>query len=187
MQDGERLRKQVDEMTLRAEIRATVSEDHRDIATKRIVVAEREIQKLRLMMEVFTMGERLLREKKKQIHEGDKNPTETALEGLDAAINNVVSLGVEAKRALNHNEGARMALSAMETTLQENATAATSRARGMAVQGERAIQVAESRNISKKAQEGAQNVEQAPSMLSPTPHAEGPIFSGALVKPSSTP
>lgn len=166
MQDGNRLREQVSEMTMRAEVRAAVAKDHQKIVVERKIQADREIQKLRLLANVFAMGEQLLRQKKKQLFDEGETPTETELGGLEDAITNVVRLGQEAQRALSHNEGALGALTAMETTFQQQALEATSRARGMETQGQRAIDIADSRPVSQTAQGAAQSLEEVPLISS---------------------
>jgi hypothetical protein len=162
MPDGNRLREQVDEMTMRAEVSAAVATDHQKIATERQDLANRELQKLRLLVEVFAMGEKVLRQKQKNLLESGETPTELALGGLEDAITNVVGLAQQAQRHISHNEGAVAALQAMEETFRQKAQQATSRARGMDVVGKRAIGVAESRNLPQTAQGGSQSPEQTP-------------------------
>lgn len=143
-------------MTMRAEVRAAVAEDHKKLVLERRAAAEREIQKLRHMIEVFSMGEQLLRQRQKTLLEGEKPPTEIALGGIEDAITNMGNLSQQASRAISHNEGALAALAALEQTFQEKAQEATSRARGMAVQGARAVGVAERREESRAAQEATE-------------------------------
>jgi len=156
MQNADRLKDQVGEMSLRHEMRAHVCEEHLELTSERKNQAEREVQKLRLMIDVFSMGERLLHEKKAQLLQKEEGPpSKTALGGLEDAVANLVALGKQASRAVSHNEGAAAALSAMETTIQTKATAATARGRGLAVQGARAIGVAERRDEGQQAHEAA--------------------------------
>ena len=162
MPDGDRLREQVDDMTLRAEVSAAVAKDHQKITIDRQDLANRELQKLRLLVEVFAMGEQVLRQKQKSLLESDETPTEIALGGLEDAITNVLGLAKQAQRHISHNEGAVAALKAMEETLRQKAQEATSRARGMDVVGNRAIGVAESRNPPQTAQGEPQSPEHAP-------------------------
>jgi chromosome segregation ATPase len=166
MPDGTRLREQVDEMTVRAEARAAAADEHQQIAAQRMETAERELQKLRLMTEVFAMGERLLLQKKKQILEGETPPTERQLGGLEDAITNVVELAQQAHRYISHNEGALAALNAMQVTLEQKAQEATARARGLTMQAERALGSADSAPAPQTAQEGAQGSEAPPLVTS---------------------
>ena len=155
MQDADRLREQVEEMTVRAEARAAVSEDYQKIVIERRSIVEREVHKLRHMIEVFSMGEQLLRQRQKTLLEPktpDISPTEIALGGIEDAILNMGTLSQQASRAISHNEGALAALSALEQMFQQKAQEAISRARGMAVQGARATGVAERREESRAAQ-----------------------------------
>ena len=161
MPDGNRLREQVDEMALRAEVGAVVAEDHLKIALDRQNLADRELQKLRLLIEVFSMGEQLLRQKQKQVVEGEETPSEIALGGLEDAITNVVGLAKQAERHISHNEGALAALKAMGDTFRQKAQDATARARGLDVVGKRAIGVAESRSDPETAQGASETPEPA--------------------------
>jgi len=156
MQDADRLREQVGEMATRAEARAAVAQDHRELVQERRAVAEREILKLRHMLDVFAMSERVLRQRKSEMQEQEEPPSELELGGLDDAITNVVNLGQQAQRAITHNEGASAALGALDQTFEQRAQEATARARGMAVQGSRAVGVAERREMSRAAQEASQ-------------------------------
>jgi len=162
MPDGNRLREQVDDMTMRAEVSAAVAKDHQKITIDRQNLANRELQKLRLLAGVFAMGEQVLRQKQKSLLEGDETPNEIALGGLEDAIVNVLGLAKQADRHISHNEGAVAALQAMEETFRQKAQDATSRARGMGVVGKRAIGVAESRNPPQTAQGAPQSLDQTP-------------------------
>ena len=180
MPDATRLREQVDEMTMRAEVSAAVAKDHQKIAAERQDLANRELQKLRLLVDVFAMGEQILRQKQRSLLEGDEKPTEIALGGLEDAITNVLGLAKQAQRHISHNEGAVAALKAMEETFRQKAQEATSRARGMDVVGKRAIGVAESRGLPQTAQEAAQSPEQAPLASSAEGFGIGSGFLNAI-------
>jgi len=160
MQDADRLREQVDEMTTRAETRAAVTQDHRELVQERRTVAEREILKLRHMLDVFAMGERVLRQRKSDMEKQEESPSDLELGGLDDALTNLVNLGQQAQRAITHNEGASAALGALDQTFEQRAQEATARARGMAVQGPRAVGVAERREMSRAAQKASQDSEE---------------------------
>jgi len=166
MPDETRLREQVDEMTMRAEVGAAVATEHQKIASERQDLANRELQKLRLLVDVFAMGEQVLRQKQKSLLEGDEKPTEIALGGLEDAITNVLGLAKQAQHHISHNEGALAALKAMEETLRQKAQEATSRARGMDMVGKRALGARESRNPPQNAQGASQSLEQAPLVSS---------------------
>ena len=83
--------------------------------------------------------------------------------------------------AMYRNEGSFMALSAMEETLDKKRVEATARARGLVVQGQRAVGVAASRTgapATGAAQEGAQSV------LSSLQNIQGP---GSAKEPMGSP
>ena len=183
MPDGNRLREQVDDMTLRAEVSAAAAQEYQKITIDRQNLANRELQKLRLLADVFAMGEQVLRQKQKSLLESDEKPTEIALGGLEDAIVNVQGLAKQAQRHISHNEGAVAALSAMEETLRQKAQDATSRARGMDVVGKRAIGVAESRNPPQTAQGAPQSLEQTP--LASSAEGVSPVSGFLDVTPNS--
>ena len=145
MQDADRLREQVGEMTLRAEVRAQAANDHKEMVLERRKASQREIHKLRFMLEVFAIGERMIHEKKGQLLGGEEETDEIVLGALDDAAGNLGELAKQAQQHVSRNEGALSALQAVEESLAQKATEATARARGMAVQGERAVGVAERR------------------------------------------
>lgn len=145
MQDAKRVQEQVDEMALRAETKAGVAEDHRKIATERKELAERELTKFRLMHEIFTLGQQVLAQRKEGFANAEEPPSQAVRDGLDEAVKNMAALQEQSKEALLRNEGSFSAFSAFEETLKNEAVAATARVRGLAVQGERAVGVAESR------------------------------------------
>jgi len=130
---------------MRAEVRADVSEAHRKIATERKTLAERELVKFKFLLEIFTMGQSILDQRKKNLVEAEEPPTEVTLEGLDGALKNLEDLERQAQGAINRHEGAFHAFLAFEETLHQEFMTARSRARGLEVQGERAVKVAESR------------------------------------------
>lgn len=166
MQDAERLREQVEEMTLRAEVRAQAANDHKEIVLERRNASEREIQKLRLMLEVFSIGERMLLEKKQSLLQEEEPPGEAALGAIDDAVKNLGDLAKQATQHLSRNEGVLSALQALEEALAQKVQEATVRARGMAVQGERAIGVAERREEGRAAQEASQSATETPMVAS---------------------
>ena len=145
MQDGTRLREQVDEQKLRAETQAGVAENHRKIATERKEFAERDLAKFRFMMEIFTLGQQVLAQRKQSFETAEETPSKAVQEGLEEAGKNLVGLQEQAKEGILRQEGSLSALSGLEETLKQEAIMATSRARGLAVSGERAVAVAESR------------------------------------------
>jgi len=145
MQDAGRVQEQMDEMVLRAQMRASVTKDHKKIATDRKAVAERELMKFRFMHEVFTMGEQILIQRRSQLTQADPVPGKAVFDGLEDAIQNLQGLQKQAQDAITRSDGAFQALSAFEQTLEQEAVEATARARGIEAQSQKAIAVAETR------------------------------------------
>lgn len=145
MQDGKRVQEQVDEMALRAEMRALIAKDHRNVAAERKEATETELAKFKALSEVFTMGQELLAQRKKQLEEAETPPPSRIFDGLLEATRNLELLDRQAQDAILRHEGAFQAFSDFEENLNKEFLAATSRSRGMEVTGARAVAVAESR------------------------------------------
>lgn len=145
MPDADRVREQVEEMKNGAEITASVADRHREIAVERKAIADREVNKMALMLEVFTMGEQALVHRKQQLIEAEEKPAQEALTALDDALANVRVLQKQAQKAITHNEGASMTLDAMAETFAREAQEATGRARSAQARGAKAVEVAERR------------------------------------------
>jgi len=161
MQDANRIKEQVDEMTLKAEVRAVVAEDHRQIALQRRDAAERELAKFRALRESFTFGEQILLQRRQQLLDQQPPPTAPVLEGLAAAIEQLQGLQKQAQDMVLKHEGAFQAFQAFEETFRQQGIEATSRARGMDVQGDRAVGVAERREEGQEASETGEETSEA--------------------------
>ena len=159
MQDAKRIKEQVDETTMKAEVRAAVAEDHRKIAVERRDLAERELAKFRALHESFTVGEQLLLQRRKQLLEQEQPPGIPVLEGIVMAVEQLQGLQKQAQEMVLKHEGAFMAFQAFEETFKQQGIQATSRARGMEVQGERAVDVAERREEAAPPAEGGEKIE----------------------------
>ncbi|UCG16534.1 MAG: hypothetical protein JSV19_00555 [Phycisphaerales bacterium] len=169
MQDVKRIQDQVDEIALKAEVRASVAEDHRQIALQRRDTAERELAKFRALHESFTVGEQLLLQRRQQLLAQEQPPGPPVLEGIVGAIEQLQNLQKQAQEMILKHEGAFMAFQAFEETFREQQVQATSRARGMEVQGARAVGVAERREEGEEASEATEEPPEATEEPSPEP------------------
>ena len=168
MQDAKKIREQVDEMTLRAEVKATVTQEHRQILVQRKTEIERELTKMKLLHEMFGISQRLLEQRAVQLQQAEQVPSAAVLEGLTAAKIELGRLEGQAKEAVMRHDGAFMALNAMDESLRQEEMQATSRARGLPVQGERLVQMAQSASGEIETPEAPQESPQ-PSSTSPKP------------------
>jgi hypothetical protein len=142
MQDAKRLEEQVNEMTLKAEVRAAVAEDHRKMALQRRDTAERELAKFRSLHESFTVGEQLLLQRRQQLLNQDPQPGAPIFEGIVAATEQLQALQKQAQDMILKHEGAYQAFQVFEETFRQQGIEATSRGRGIEVQGQKAVDVA---------------------------------------------
>lgn len=163
MQDATRMREQMDERIIRAETQAGVAEEHRKIAIDRRNLAEQELSKFKFLQEIFTLGEQVLNQRKGQFAQAEEPPPQPVLNGLEEALKNMTGLQTQAREAIIRHEGAFQAFSAFEETLKQEAIAATSRARGAPVSGEKAVAVAETRAVSQPAPQEAMSSTEAPA------------------------
>jgi len=177
------MREQVADMTLNAETNARLANEYKELVAEHRKRSEREIQKLKLMFEVFSMGERLLLEKKESLQKEETEVEEYVFGAIDDAISNMAALSKQAQEQVVRNEGALGAFQGIEEVLTTRAQKATARARGMDIQGARAVGVAERRGPAPELQEAPQSAPQAPVMAS----SQGPLVSGFLdTKPSGS-
>lgn len=145
MQDAERLQEQIDEMVAKAEARAEVAQAHYETVVKQRQAAARELAKFQALNEVFTLGQNLMKQRKKSLLESEPPPDQTALEGIDAAIDELGRISRQALDAIQRFDGSQTALKSLEEAFHEEEVEATSRARGLAVQGQKAVDVASGR------------------------------------------
>lgn len=155
MQDATRMHQQMDEMRVRAETHAAVAEDHLKIATERKALAQRELVKFQMLHEIFTLGQQVLTQRKQQFAQAEEPPTQAQLDGLEGAAGTVNDLLKQSSEAVMRHEGSFSAFSAFEQTLQQEAQQAAARARGVEAQTEKAVGVAEARNVSEAPQEAS--------------------------------
>jgi len=145
MQDAERLQEQVDEMVAKAETRAEVAKAHHEAVVKQRHVANRELSKFKFLNEVFTFGQDLLGQRREALLKEETAPEPHVLEGLAAAFDELGRISRQAQDATHRCDGSQAALSSLEEAFRNEEVQATSRARGLAVQGQRAVDVAASR------------------------------------------
>lgn len=158
-------------MALRAEVKASVTQNHRDLVAQRKVEAERELTKMKLLHEMFGISQKLLEQRVVQLQGAEQPPSAIVFEGLAAAKIEFGNLERQAIEAVMRHDGAFMALNAMDESLRQQEMQATARARGLPVQGEKLVQMAESVS-------GEMEVPPEESQESPEEPQEAPQASG---------
>lgn len=145
MQDAERLQEQIDEMVAKAEARAEVADAHHETVVRQRHGANRDLAKFKFLNEVFTFGQNLLGQRRGTLLSADEPPEAYVVEGLDAALDELGRISRQAQDAIQRCDGSQMALKSLEDAFGDEKVQATSRARGLAVQGQRAVDVAAGR------------------------------------------
>jgi hypothetical protein len=162
MQDAERLREQVGEMIAKAQAKADVASAHYELVAERKKAEERNLAKFKFLSEVFTFGENLMRQRRENLRQAEEKPGDAVFEGLDDTLLELERLMRQVQDASKVHEGSVKVLSGLEEAFREEKTQATSRARGLAVQGQRAVEVAAGRTVElegdeEKSEEGSES------------------------------
>jgi hypothetical protein len=145
MQDAERLQEQVDELVAKAEVRAEVAKAHHEAVVTQRYAAKRDLAKFKFLGEVFTFGQNLLAQRRGTFASAEQPVEEHIIEGLEAALEELGRISRQAQEAAQRCDGSQMALKSLEDAFKDEEVQATSRARGLAVQGQRAVDVASGR------------------------------------------
>lgn len=197
MQDAERLQEQVDEIITKAEARAEVAKSHHEAVVSQRHAANRELSKFKFLHEVFTFGHNLLNQRKTALLDNEEDPPEAhVVEGLDAALDELGRISRQAQDATHRFDGSQTALKSLEEAFREEQMHATSRARGLAVQGQRAVDVAASRTgeiaedtetttVSEKPAEAPAEALEAPEQ--PRPITKSDDAGGSAKEPIASP
>ena len=163
MQDAKKIQKQVDEMVVRADVKAAVTQNHRQILTERKAETERELTKMKLILEMFGISQKLLDQRTEQFKQAEQQPPAVVFEGLAAAKIEFVRLEQQAREAVMRHDGAFAALNAMDETFRQEEMQATSRVRGLPQQGKKLVQMAESASGEIQAPQEAPEAPAAPA------------------------
>lgn len=142
MQDAERLQEQIDEMVAKAESRAEVAAEHLELVVKQKRDVARELAKFKFLQEVFTLGENLMKQRQASFLAADELPDPHVIEGLEGAVAELQRISRQASDAFHRNDGSHAALTSLEAAFRDEQTQGTARARGLAVQGQKAVDVA---------------------------------------------
>ena len=146
MQDAERLQEQFDPMVGNAQAKADVAGDHHEKVVAQRHAANRELAKFKFLQEVFTLGQNLLNQRKATFLGSEAAPESHILEGLDGALEELGRISRQSQDMIHRFDGSQGALQSLEAAFLEDKTQATARARGLAVSGQRAVDVAASRS-----------------------------------------
>lgn len=180
MQNSERIQEQVQEMRLRAEVRAAVAEDHVKLVAERRRMVERDLNRWKALRDGFTLAEQILGQRKAQAVQVQPPPSDVALEGFQSAIDEFGRLREQTRDMIAKNEGALASLASLEEVFKRTHVESVARARGLDVQGDRAVAVAESREQSP--QESASGEISAKEPIS-SPEVEAPAARRSRRKP----
>lgn len=147
MVDEERMREQVEEMRANARIKAEVLNSSAEKTAKFRAAAEKDGAKFKFLVQAFSHSEKLLLQRRAELRDADspENASMQVLEGLDLAIEEVRGLLRQSRDGSFQQAACEKTLSTLEESFRQDAIQATSRDRGLAVQGERAAKVAASR------------------------------------------
>jgi len=145
MQDAERLQEQVDQMVDNAQAKADVAGAHHEKVVAQRHAANRELAKFKFLQEVFTLGQNLMNQRKATFLGSETVPESHILEGLDGALEELGRISRQSQDMILRFDGSQGALQSLEAAFLEEKIQATSRARGLAVTGQRAVDVAASR------------------------------------------
>lgn len=143
----ERMREQVEEMRENARVKANVMNSSAERVENFRKAADKEGAKFKFLVQALTQTEQSLLRKQAELRDEDSeiNASPEVHEGLELAIEEIRGLMRQSRDNMLRQEGSLKALSMLETSFRQDAIQATSRDRGLAVQGERAAKVAASR------------------------------------------
>ena len=141
MQDKDRIEEQLEELKKISTIKAEITTQHSQIAAERKQVAELEIVKFQALHNSLSISVRFLKEQIQSLSKVEE-PNQLQIQGHEGALSQIEGMLQQAEKAVNTNQGAFAAFSAMEETLKQKAMEATSRARGLDVHEKRAVDLA---------------------------------------------
>lgn len=159
-------------MVMRAEARALISQSHVEITTAQKSTEERELSKFRFLNEIFLMGKQHLEQRKSQLETAEEALPEGLLGGLGDALEEVGRLLRQSEKGIYRHEGAIQAFLTLEKAFQQEVIEATSRARGLVVQGERAVELASRTSEKPTHTEAPEPSPEAPQVLMASSNAE---------------
>lgn len=140
MQNADRVREQVSQLTEANEVKLEVSESHRALIAERKIAAERELMRFRALNESLLVAEKFLAQQRALLQEVP-NTAIHVLEGVDGSLEEIRRLQRQAQDMMLKHDGAFAALGMLEEMLQQQIAQTTSRIRGLEAQGAKAIVV----------------------------------------------
>ena len=166
MQDATRIKEQIDDMINKADIRAEISTELLAKVSQQKSQADASLTQFKLLEEVFTVGQNLLNQRKTAILNNEEPVGEFLIKGIEGAIADVERLLRQAQDQIFHWNGAQSSLHALEQLFTQEKIQATARARGLAVQGEKAVELASRKGTieTKSPPNDSKTDEEAPSL-----------------------
>lgn len=143
MQDAKRIQEQVSEMIARAETHLGVAQEHLRRTEEKNAAVEIELTKFRLLTDSLVAAEQVLVQRRRSIESAGQNAPASALPGIDGALEMMRDLQRQGRENATRSEGKHQVLQQLLEELRQEVVAATSRTRGMLVQGDRAVELAQ--------------------------------------------
>lgn len=143
MQDVQRMQEQAADMVARAEAHLGALESHLRRLEGLRSDAEVELTKFRFLTEGLATAEQVLVQRKKSIQAAGEGVPPMAIPGVEGAIDMMQDLQRQSRENATRAEGRFQAMRQLEEEFRQEVGAATARARGLVIQGQRATVLAE--------------------------------------------
>jgi hypothetical protein len=141
MQDAQKIQNQMAGMIQHQENKGVAASDQLTFISGNKRKAEEELAKFQVLREGLKTATAFLTQQREAVA-AQEAPNEITLIGFEGALLHLKGLMEQTGTAIAKNEGSFVAFSTMETQLQQTVSQSAARAKGLEVQGAKAVQIA---------------------------------------------